>query len=150
MLTQSSRSLLQSNIQKPAAAFSRTLRRCCVCICLHVMQSAPECCAPQLRHSAERRSDLSKPQLPLHHPHLHSIGDRHPGCLFHDPIPFNCITGRIALVASVISLTALVQLVIPTHRAYVTCVLVVGVGEGVSFIPGHPGTRSGNLACWNH
>lgn len=48
---------------------------------------------------------------------------RRSGCLFHDRIPFNCITGRIALVASVISLTAPVQLVIPTHRAYVTGVL---------------------------
>lgn len=87
-----------------------------------------------LHLSACDRSDLSVPQLPMHQPRLHSIGDRHSGRLCPDPIPFNCITGRIALVASVISLTAPVQLVIPTHRAYVTCVLVVGegatVGEG--------------------
>lgn len=63
--------------------------------------------------------------IPLRGLRISTASARHSGCLFHDRIPFNCITDRIALVASVISLTAPVQLVIPTHRAYVTCALVV-------------------------
>lgn len=52
-------------------------------------------------------------------------------------------------MASVISLTASVLMVIPTAGL---CNLSVagGGGEGALFIPGHPGTHSGNLACWNH
>lgn len=49
----------------------------CVCISLHVLQS--ECCASRIRHSDERRNDLSERQLPSHHPaegaaHLDGIG----------------------------------------------------------------------------
>ena len=46
-------------------------------------------------------------------------------------------------------LTASVQLDIPVHQAYVTCVLM----GGISFISGHvvktQDAQSGNLACWN-
>lgn len=46
-------------------------------------------------------------------------------------------------------LTASVQLDIPVHQAYVTCVLM----RGISFISGHgvktQDTHSGNLSCWN-